>query len=80
MSPDIVTVTRLLQEGQVICTTSLLIHSYSCAFFSLLLLSLSLSLLPSTLISFSPPKVWDVVKGEIPTFPAGLVNEMRSYN
>ena len=43
-------------------------------------LSLSLSLLPSTLISFSPPKVWDVVKGEIPTFPAGLVNEMRSYN
>ena len=40
----------------------------------------SLSLLPSTLISFPPPKVWDVVKGEIPTFPAGLVNEMRSYN
>ena len=78
MSPDIVTVTRLLQEGQVICTTSLIpILTLSSLFCSL---SLSLSLLPSTLIPFSPPKVWDVVKGEIPTFPAGLVNEMRSYN
>ena len=76
MSPDIVTVTRLLQEGQVICTTSLLIHSYPYNFFSC---SLSLSL--TLHIDFlSPPKVWDVVKGEIPTFPAGLVNEMRSYN
>ena len=44
----------------------------------LLLLSLSLSTLHIDFLS--PPKVWDVVKGEIPTFPAGLVNEMRSYN
>ena len=55
-------------------------HSFLFLRFLLSSPALSLSLLPSTLISFSPPKVWDVVKGEIPTFPAGLVNEMRSYN
>ena len=51
-------------------------HSFLSLHF-LLLLSLSLTFHIDFL---SPPKVWDVVKGEIPTFPAGLVNEMRSYN